>query len=141
MPNVPKMLVPTRWLTSHILRTIIIAVPFSLFAWYLLSSSISPSALDTTPSTVWRPSLGSGGSNGKKDLFIQQLLNHDLNPKVNGSALTEVCARKVWHRGLIFSCDPAEGGIGNIRNIILNCVRYAIEAGGESHPDRGPHDE
>ncbi|KAI0553725.1 hypothetical protein F4679DRAFT_530272 [Xylaria curta] len=31
--------------------------------------------------------------------------------------------------GLIFICDNNSGGPGNIRNYILTCVRYAIEAG------------
>lgn len=31
--------------------------------------------------------------------------------------------------GLIFICDNNSGGIGNIRNFILSCLRYAIEAG------------
>lgn len=30
---------------------------------------------------------------------------------------------------LIFICDNNSGGIGNIRNFILTCLRYAIEAG------------
>ncbi|KAI0183087.1 hypothetical protein EV127DRAFT_447997 [Xylaria flabelliformis] len=31
--------------------------------------------------------------------------------------------------GLVFICDNNSGGPGNIRNYILTCVRYAIEAG------------
>ncbi|KAI8952086.1 hypothetical protein F4801DRAFT_589157 [Xylaria longipes] len=31
--------------------------------------------------------------------------------------------------GLVFLCDNNSGGPGNIRNYILTCVRYAIEAG------------
>lgn len=33
--------------------------------------------------------------------------------------------------GLVFVCDNNSGGIGNIRNFILTCLRYAIEAGAE----------
>jgi hypothetical protein len=42
-----------------------------------------------------------------------------------------MCLDKNWTAGLVFTCDKSFGGLGNIRNSILNCVRYAIEAGGE----------
>lgn len=129
------MLVPTRWLTSQGLRTIIVVVPASLFGWYLLTTALSSSSLDTTPSAIFHTSPFRGGSRPStkptENSFIKQLLDNDLNPQFVGTALTEVCKSKRWKSGLIFSCDPAEGGIGNIRNIILNCVRYAIEAGGK----------
>lgn len=34
-----------------------------------------------------------------------------------------------WTEGVTFLCDNNYGGVGNIRNLILTCVRYAIEAG------------
>lgn len=44
--------------------------------------------------------------------------------------LARVCAETTsWTPGLVFVCDNNSGGIGNIRNFILTCVRYAIEAG------------
>lgn len=44
--------------------------------------------------------------------------------------LARVCAETTrWTPGLIFVCDNNSGGIGNIRNFILTCLRYAIEAG------------
>lgn len=44
--------------------------------------------------------------------------------------LARVCSEnKRWTPGLIFICDNNSGGIGNIRNFILTCLRYAIEAG------------
>lgn len=44
--------------------------------------------------------------------------------------LARICAETVsWTPGLVFVCDNNSGGIGNIRNFILTCVRYAIEAG------------
>lgn len=42
---------------------------------------------------------------------------------------TETSHRKTT--GLIFVCDNNSGGIGNIRNFILTCLRYAIETGAE----------
>lgn len=44
--------------------------------------------------------------------------------------LARVCSEnKRWTPGLVFVCDNNSGGIGNIRNFILTCLRYAIEAG------------
>ncbi|KAL1880147.1 hypothetical protein Daus18300_001510 [Diaporthe australafricana] len=44
--------------------------------------------------------------------------------------LARVCSEnKRWTTGLVFICDNNSGGIGNIRNFILTCLRYAIEAG------------
>lgn len=46
-----------------------------------------------------------------------------------GWPLARVCQETSWTSGLVFVCDNNSGGIGNIRNFILTCVRYAIEAG------------
>ncbi|KAK3681035.1 hypothetical protein B0T22DRAFT_388398 [Podospora appendiculata] len=43
--------------------------------------------------------------------------------------LARVCKETTWTPGIVFVCDNNSGGIGNIRNYILTCVRYAIEAG------------
>ncbi|TGJ85866.1 hypothetical protein E0Z10_g2876 [Xylaria hypoxylon] len=47
--------------------------------------------------------------------------------------LRRLCTEQVESRspvpGLVFLCDNNSGGPGNIRNYILTCVRYAIEAG------------
>jgi hypothetical protein len=126
------MLIPAGWLLNHLLRSLIIIVPLFMTAYYLLSTSSLPTRvnpLDTTPSTLFH---GATSANVKKDTFVSQLVTHSLNPKFDGTALAELCSSKEFNDGLIFRCDPAEGGIGNVRNIILNCLRYAIEAGGMS---------
>lgn len=46
-----------------------------------------------------------------------------------GWPLERVCKETQFTPGLVFICDNNSGGIGNIRNYILTCVRYAIEAG------------
>jgi hypothetical protein len=44
--------------------------------------------------------------------------------------LERVCREShTWTPGIVFVCDNNSGGIGNIRNYILTCFRYAIEAG------------
>lgn len=44
-------------------------------------------------------------------------------------AFQAVCAKTTWNDNLTFTCNDAWGGIGNVRNSILHCVRYAIKAG------------
>ena len=55
-------------------------------------------------------------------------LSHAASPFI-GWPLARVCSETTWVPGLVFICDNNSGGIGNIRNYILTCVRYAIEAG------------
>jgi hypothetical protein len=46
-----------------------------------------------------------------------------------GWPLQRVCEETTWVEGLVYICDNNSGGIGNIRNYIQTCLRYAIEAG------------
>jgi hypothetical protein len=46
-----------------------------------------------------------------------------------GWPLQRVCNETTFTPGLVFVCDNNSGGIGNIRNFILTCMRYGIEAG------------
>ncbi|KAK8089004.1 hypothetical protein PG997_003965 [Apiospora hydei] len=41
----------------------------------------------------------------------------------------QAAAANAFVPGLVFQCDNNSGGPGNIRNYILTCIRYAIEAG------------
>jgi hypothetical protein len=50
-------------------------------------------------------------------------------PPVVSEAIQSVCAATKWNSNLIFTCNNSGGGVGNLRNSILNCVRYAIHAG------------
>ena len=57
------------------------------------------------------------------------LHDYDFNGQYVGWPLERVCKETTWTPGLIFVCDNNSGGIGNIRNFILTCIRYAIDAG------------
>ncbi|KAI1824556.1 hypothetical protein F4861DRAFT_505426 [Xylaria intraflava] len=46
-----------------------------------------------------------------------------------GWPLKRVCDEATWVSGLVYICDNNSGGIGNIRNYIQTCLRYALEAG------------
>lgn len=68
----------------------------------------------------------------RKQQFIQQASTWEIDGPFNPAPLSDLCKSKKWQPGLIFKCDDAFGGVGNIRNIMLTCLRYAIEAGGQS---------
>jgi hypothetical protein len=67
---------------------------------------------------------------GKKNIFIQNTLMTEVDGPFDNQTIVDLCAKTQWTPGLIFSCEAPEGGVGNVRNVFLNCVRYAIEAGG-----------
>ena len=98
-------------------------------AYYLSPSEYRPFARPTWP-----------GVEGKKedyvekdkDTFIRDAAAWEIDGECNDGPLRDLCSSKDWQPGLIFRCDDAFGGVGNIRNIILTCVRYAIEAGGQT---------
>lgn len=46
-----------------------------------------------------------------------------------GWPLRRVCDETTYTDGLVYICDNNSGGIGNVRNYIQTCLRYAIEAG------------
>jgi len=57
------------------------------------------------------------------------LHDYDFNGEYVGWPLERVCKESEFTPGLVFVCDNNSGGIGNIRNFILTCIRYAIDAG------------
>jgi hypothetical protein len=67
---------------------------------------------------------------GKKVAFIQQFLNTDIDGPYDASPLKELCKSRDRTAGLIVKCMPPPGGVGNVKNILLNCLRFAFEAGG-----------
>lgn len=50
-------------------------------------------------------------------------------PPIDSHAIRAVCETTHWNPEIVFTCDNSIGGIGNVRNSILNCVRYTISAG------------
>jgi hypothetical protein len=57
------------------------------------------------------------------------LHDYDFNGEYVGWPLERVCKESKFTPGLVYVCDNNSGGIGNIRNFILTCIRYAIDAG------------
>lgn len=67
-----------------------------------------------------------------KKEFVKDLLAHDIDGPFDPEPLRQLCANTTWQEGLIFSCGAGVGGVGNVRSIFANCIRFAIEAGGMS---------
>jgi hypothetical protein len=64
-----------------------------------------------------------------KSSATYNLNDYDFNGEYVGWPLERLCGETKWQDGLVFVCDNNSGGIGNIRNFVLTCIRYAIEAG------------
>jgi len=62
-------------------------------------------------------------------VFIDEFLQTDIDGSWQNSTIFELCRSREWVEGLIIKCDATEGGVANVRNVVLNCLRYAIEAG------------
>lgn len=68
----------------------------------------------------------------EKENWIRTAVESPVEGEFNGEALRDLCDKTKWLPGLVMSCSGIDGGFGNVRNELLNCVRYSIEAGGTS---------
>ncbi|KFX90202.1 hypothetical protein V490_06593 [Pseudogymnoascus sp. VKM F-3557] len=73
--------------------------------------------------------LEKGVDINQKEQFVQAILDNEIDGNFDPKAFRKVCSSKKWNEQLIFVCGAPQGGLGNIRNVFLTCVRYAIEAG------------
>ena len=94
----------------------------SVWVWVLLL--YTHLGFDTSRHEVWASqwtqSTGAQ-SNRATDVFAI--------PPVDNKAIKKVCQQASWNETLVFVCNESYGGIGNIRNSILLCIRYAMQAG------------
>ncbi|KAI0132914.1 hypothetical protein BJ170DRAFT_700605 [Xylariales sp. AK1849] len=85
------------------------------------------------PTTLQWP--GSAKEGGARASSYGSLMGHneidlsDPEAPFIGWPLQRVCEETSFVEGLVYICDNNSGGIGNIRNYIQTCLRYAIEAG------------
>ncbi|KAF8851043.1 hypothetical protein BDZ45DRAFT_661063 [Acephala macrosclerotiorum] len=61
--------------------------------------------------------------------FLWQEMNTEIDGPYNLEPLKELCRTRNYQPGLIVGCLAPAGGMGNVRNIILNCIRFALEGG------------
>ncbi|ROV87198.1 hypothetical protein VSDG_09925 [Cytospora chrysosperma] len=86
----------------------------------------------------WVPTADGGKANtgiplthglGRPDLSSNTDLSDPDAPFI-GWPLRRTCSEvSEWAEGVVWMCDNNWGGVGNVRNFILTCIRYAIEAG------------
>lgn len=105
--------------TVQIFKYILIFIATISVGWYLFSDHDYHETLQVAVS-------------GKKGVFIQKAMRTDIDGPFDDSTLVEICQNTEWREGLIIQCESPYGGVANIRNVLLNCLRYAIEAGGTS---------
>jgi hypothetical protein len=69
-------------------------------------------------------------ANISKDQFIAAILRDPVEGLLDPDPIRKKCNETKFQEGLFWHCAAIVGGIGNVANMWLNCVRYAIEAGG-----------
>lgn len=114
--------------------TVALALGLLFFVWTLRWQASIP-----RPEFLVINRLGTGnetGADDSKDASLSRPANHlafdlsDPDAPFVGWPLRRVCDEvEAWTPGVVFLCDNNFGGVGNVRNFILTCVRYAIEAG------------
>jgi hypothetical protein len=65
----------------------------------------------------------------KKGAFVQEFLETEIDGHYDINPLKDLCATREWKQGLVVKCMPPPGGVGNVKNMLLNCLRFAFEAG------------
>ncbi|PBP21263.1 alternative oxidase [Diplocarpon rosae] len=120
------------WSTSQrLLKSIIPAVLLVLVLTYLNYSSLRIAFAHH----IWTKEVGEVEEIQVEDIpdarvkFIQDAARWEIEGPFDDAPLRQLCSSKEWTPGLTFRCDDAFGGVGNIRNMFLTCIRYAIEAG------------
>jgi hypothetical protein len=75
--------------------------------------------------------LGLSRTNMSKERFIAAVLSAPVEGLLDLDPIRKKCNETKFQEGLVWHCAAVVGGIGNVGNMWLNCVRYAIEAGGK----------
>jgi hypothetical protein len=70
--------------------------------------------------------------NDDKSAFVKGVVEAEIDGPFDSGTLRSLCDGKEWLEGLIFKCEAPKGGVAVVRNVFLNCVRFAIQAGGIS---------
>lgn len=62
---------------------------------------------------------------------LSPVVDFDQGIKLEGSGIADVCAQTRWNVDRILWCDDisVNDGFGDVRNAVLHCLRYSIEAG------------
>jgi hypothetical protein len=68
---------------------------------------------------------------GNKERFVEAFMKNEIDGPYDLQPLKDFCASKdrKYQPGLVVKCFSPIGGFGNIKNMALNCLRFALEAG------------
>ncbi|KAH8817512.1 hypothetical protein F5884DRAFT_251279 [Xylogone sp. PMI_703] len=80
------------------------------------------------PSTI-HPAADLSRTNISKDEFVTAVLGDPIEGILDPVPIRRKCNETKFQEGLVWHCAAVNGGIGNVGNMWLNCVRYAMEAG------------
>lgn len=114
------------WLSRHLSITLKIFLPLLLafgVKTYIFKSLKGKSITENSHNSLFLART--------MEEFVWQEMNNELDGQYDMEPLKELCRRRNYQPGLIISCLAPAGGMGNVRNIILNCIRFALEGGGE----------
>ncbi|KAH6714165.1 hypothetical protein BKA61DRAFT_674777 [Leptodontidium sp. MPI-SDFR-AT-0119] len=64
-----------------------------------------------------------------KEEFISQAMSSAIQDDFDYGYIAQMCEEQQWDDSIVFECQNLIGGIGNLRQEILHCIRYAIDAG------------
>lgn len=65
-----------------------------------------------------------------KEDYIAAVLRNPVEGLLDPAPIRAMCDATKFQDGLVWHCELVNGGVGNVGNMWLNCLRYAIEAGG-----------
>ncbi|KIH90476.1 hypothetical protein SPBR_00348 [Sporothrix brasiliensis 5110] len=89
---------------------------------------------DKTPATSNTPppeplTLESARASISKQEYIDAVLRDPVEGLLDVRPIRKMCDTIKFQEGLVWHCEMVNGGIGNVGNMWINCVRYAMEAG------------
>ena len=108
-----------RYATLAVITLVAIWLWFALDRLYILPAHLTWKSNPSQPPPI------------EQSAIEQSADVHDVFdfPPVDSESIKSICGEVQWNSSVVFTCDKSVGGVGNIRNSILNCVRYAISAG------------
>jgi hypothetical protein len=105
-------------------RTALVLLVFVIVCLYKISSSRHDEIRHDFHKVYQKVKLG------QKQVFVNTATQTTVDGPFDNTAIKNLCASRNWTEGLITQCGTPQGGVSNVRNVFLNCVRYSIEAGG-----------
>ncbi|KAH7410646.1 hypothetical protein BKA64DRAFT_638309 [Cadophora sp. MPI-SDFR-AT-0126] len=108
----------------RILAVGVVLVSLWVFMGLLRMQSLE---LDLDEQEAW--SYDTRIENWSKEDFVAEAMSAAVEDDFDYGYIAEMCDEQKWDDSVVFECQNLIGGIGNLRQEILHCIRYAIDAG------------